>query len=90
MGEGRTSSVDIGAGMTADTLLAMLRKQVDPEKMLPHLSDDQLKTGIQVTAKMFKTLKEEAERRGIWDQISGRLIPAPGETLSDMGHKRKR
>lgn len=49
---------------------------VDPEKMLLEVPDEQFKMMLFTTAELFKKLRAEAERRGLWDEISKRKLSA--------------
>ncbi len=45
--------------------------RVDPEKALQQLTDEQLRTAVLVAAEVFKSVKNESVRRGIWSEFKG-------------------
>jgi hypothetical protein len=45
-------------------------KTLDPYVLLRSLSPDQLRTVLQVTAQLFKDVKDETVRRGLWEEFS--------------------
>jgi len=46
------------------------RNNLDPETAMRALPDEQFKMLVWSTAELFKTLREEAKRRGIWEELS--------------------
>jgi hypothetical protein len=49
----------------------------DLDEMFRALTDDQLKLLVQVVASGFRTLKAEAERRGVWEELKTMKITKP-------------
>lgn len=45
-----------------------------PETALRELSDDQLMAAVLVAAGLFKMMKTEAIRRGVWDSMKGQKV----------------
>ena len=50
------------------------RKFKMPEEMLRELPDEQFRIAVQAVAELFKTLKTEAIRRGIWDDLKTKKV----------------
>jgi hypothetical protein len=48
------------------------RKFKMPEEILKELPDEQFRTAVLAAAELLRTLKAEAVRRGIWDELKGR------------------
>ena len=46
-----------------------LAKHSITEQMLQDLTDDQVRMAVRVVAEMFRTLKKEAIRRNIWNDL---------------------
>lgn len=46
-----------------------------PDEALGTLDDEQLKTALLVSAELFKKIKIEAQRRGVWDELKGVKVP---------------
>jgi len=44
------------------------------DQLIQQCTDEQLKTAILVTAELFRTVKVEAERRGIWDELKTKKV----------------
>jgi len=96
MGEGRTSSVDIGARM----MIVLVLRHMDGKETLCAdnrnlpiyiLYEDEFGNAY-TPMKQFRFARVMEDGRVLYEEFlpSGEPIPAPGETLSDMGHKRKR
>ena len=49
---------------------------LDPAKLLKDPDDDHVRTMAYAAAGLFKAIKVEAERRGIWDDIKTKKVPA--------------
>jgi hypothetical protein len=48
----------------------------DPTALLKELDDEHVRTMAYVAAGLFKAIKVEAERRGIWDDIKTAKVTA--------------
>ena len=48
--------------------------QMNPEEALQKLSDEQFRTMMLTVAEVFRTMKAEAIRRGIWDELKGTKV----------------
>jgi hypothetical protein len=59
-----------------DSLIEMLSSSEWTETAVRSLTDENLKRMTQVSAVLFKTLKDEAIRRGLWDELT-RTIKLP-------------
>lgn len=44
--------------------------KINPSEALRQLPDDKFKLAFWAVADMFKSMKHEAERRGIWDDLT--------------------
>lgn len=42
-----------------------------PEELLQELPDDKFRLAVRAAAELFKALRAEAIRRGIWDELKG-------------------
>lgn len=56
-----------------------LRELVDspPEEILKTVPEDQFRLLVYSTATLFKAMKVEAQRRGIWDDLKTQKLPKP-------------
>jgi hypothetical protein len=66
----------MGEEMKARDLLTIIERYAEAsrmttEKLLEEVPNDKFKLIVQSTATLFKHLKEEAIRRGIWDELRG-------------------
>ena len=43
--------------------------QMNPEEALQKLPDEKFRLAMLIVAEMFRTMKNEAIRRGIWDEL---------------------
>lgn len=49
-------------------------KHKTPEALLRELPDDEFRVAFYASAELFKTLKAEAVRRGIWNELKGTKV----------------
>jgi len=54
---------------------ALKAAAVDPIAQVRALPDEQFKLLVWSTAELFRTLREEAKRRGVWDELSRKKLP---------------
>ena len=57
-----------------DLIRAIENWGTKPEAALRELTDDQFKIAFWASVELFKTLKAEAERRGIWDELTRKKV----------------
>lgn len=56
--------------------LIRLMQHVDAMSMLKALPDDHFKLALLASAELFKQMKDEAIRRGVWDEVKGTKVQA--------------
>jgi hypothetical protein len=53
-----------------------------PEEILCEIPDEQFRVAVQAAAMLLKTLKAEAVRRGIWEELKGMKVQESTKSLA--------
>jgi len=54
-----------------DALMKLSRTLRNPEEALRELPDDQFRVALLASAELLRQMRNEAVRRGIWDELKG-------------------
>jgi len=62
--------------MKPGNILNILNGITDPQQAIRSLPDEQFRVTVLAVAMMMQTVRDEAIRRGIWDDIKGMKVKA--------------